>query len=275
MFVALLGLLCHICACEFRTVLLARDAQGLKSSRQIARHYEIIRKTYNIEKDRDYLAYLWNKEILMMLDGKKLVAYVEIEKMTGYQSVGESDGRTGENTNSSRNNNSTDNTGNKNTSQQSLLRQAMPVPCIAFYCVTVAEEYRGRGLAFTILRKAVNEAVRLYKLPPEAILMLHLSPTDQHMHISGRMYYKLGFRNALFSQYGPREYLHSLEQMKSAAHDYAEITADPALSTTPGHYVLLYTHLKNFDKDCQAPCDLLENGKQLVEYCKNRLACRS
>ena len=115
-----------------------------------------------------------------------------------------------------------------------------------------------------------------------------MNPEDADMHISMRIYYKLGFQRGAYSLYGPSTFQHNIDELLNKSEDIYHI-ADNVINNTsnltsngnmkvpeaPGKYLVLYCHLKDFNKGYTAPFNAIEKGKALAQFLNTKYSNNS
>jgi len=225
----LLGMLCIICAalCEFEFIYLPAHKGGVKSSKQIAPMFKTMKIKYKLKTDLNAVEYNWNYDICMFIEKKKQLAFLQADVGKGLISGSE-------------------------------------IPMISFYCITVIEEYQGRGLSYEILETSVKKLREEHKLPESAILALHVSPLLNNMHVTLKLYYSMGFCKGLYVKTGPHDYKFHLEKAFEKATDVYELVDD----SERGPYIMMYCRLKDFKRGNKVPADWAETGMKLQAICE-------
>jgi len=214
----------------------ANHRQAIKSNYQILEHYSLVKSYFN-DRNFDAVSEATRSSIFMYLDKDKLAGFVSIDLKSAYDQ-------------------------NKKET----------IPYINIYMVTIIEEYRGQGLAKKIIVEAVEHLKKMHSLPKETIIALHLSPKDPCMPIAGLAYYKLGFRKGVFSDVGPVEYQHKINQLLENSQDLCLVADDPSIASGKGFYFLVFCKLGDLNVDLKIESEsVYEKSEKLFGILKTRL----
>lgn len=99
-----------------------------------------------------------------------------------------------------------------------LLITPKRVPVLEIYSVVVDSNYRKRGLAARLIFDSVESMIKLYSLPEDTLVGLHLNPLDKMMGISFAFYCTLGFDKASIVEFGPNDFLFKAEKIQNLKH---------------------------------------------------------
>lgn len=233
----LLLLLLRVLCEELRFVPLLKKNMALKSSRQIEKPYHMAMEYFG-PGTPNFLFENWHYDVFLYMNGDDPVAFSRVAVERGYRN-------------------------------ERRLRifgsRRVEVPYLCFYTVIVAEKYRGRGICGKLFADIVECLRKEMYMPETTILALHLSPVDPMMYVAAGVYYKLGFRNGVFSDVTPEHYAKDVDSLMEKSRDLYELAADPSLSGTRGRVMVLYCELKNFGIVKEPPADWLEKGKTMMD----------
>lgn len=217
-----------------RYLALPCDIQSLKSSIQIQSYYQEVSSYFSFSP-QDHLDELNDSNIFMILDKDTLIAYAQINIRTCYS--------------------------------QSLKKEYFYLNA---YCVTVTDKYRNQGYSSKIFQYAIEYLTKRHKLDEDTILALHLSPNDPSMPLAALIYYKLGFRNGIFTKYGPSDYIYKIDDLMEKSRDLFYFSENPHKCNEEGYYFLLYCKLKDFNKRYQVPENGFEKTQNLFRVLTER-----
>lgn len=226
------------CDRQMRFVALPADSQAIKSRSQIEKHYKAVQEVFNL-KNRNAVQDNWNKDVFMYMDGREMVAFLQVENTVGYRN---------------------------RRWYEVLSGEKVGVPYVSFYCMTVVEKYKGRGISARFLTDVVEYLKKTKRISSDAMLALHLSPSDRDMYIAARIYYKLGFTRGAFGNNGPMDYRNDIDRFVTLAKDLYEVADDPSIANAADRYIVLYCPLKDFGTRHNPPKDAIQKGKLLMRF---------
>lgn len=219
---------------EVRLCALPHDVQSIKLKEQILNSENVLRNYFSYVPE-DPVSENDGFDIFMLLDGKEILGYVKCLKASGYSS-----------------------------------RERKEYAMISMYSFTVPEKYQGQGLSNRLLTDTLEYMKKRYKLAPDTLITLHLSPKDAKMPIAGRIYYSFGLTRGLFIKSDPRELAHSLDRLFDASRDMLDVINGKETGDGDGHYFMLFCKLKDFGKKKGRKAITIEDTTKLFNILKER-----
>ena len=221
---------------KIRFCALPDDIQSVKTYLQTTKYEQIVEKYFNY-KTKDSIAEAVGFDVFMLLDGKELAGYVKFQRSKAY-----------------------------------LAKSKKTFDFLSFYCFTITDQYKGKGLSNMLLEESIKYLKKRFNLSNDTIIALHLSPADEKMPLAAKIYYSYGFHKGLFIEYDPKEMLHSVERLFNESRDMLEVANKNEIPAGKGYFFLCHCLLKNFGKNKSTKRIDLKDTEKLFDILKKRKA---
>lgn len=225
-----------ISAQQLRFCALPNNTQSIKSAEQISDYYKLVQAHFTGKKSKDIVRDTNIFSPFIYLENDNLVAFLTIDLKQCYNQI-----------------------------------EKKALPYLNIYMVTVMQNYRGKGIAKKLVLDSVKFLEKLYSLPKETIIALHLSPEDICMPAAGSAYYKIGFKKGVFSSIGPLEYQHKIHTLMEKSIDICLAADNPNSVFGKGHFFLTFCKLEDLGVNQEIDSSkIYEKTKLLFSILKKR-----